>query len=71
MGSISYDLLADEDERGSDIRLGEITIIFFSVYTDFLAIPNREKGSPPLEGYRPGRPTARGCRLHVGLAAYR
>lgn len=44
MGSISYALLADEDERESDIRLDEITIIFFSVYTDFLAIPNREKG---------------------------
>ncbi|BCT67588.1 hypothetical protein [Nitrosospira sp. NRS527] len=43
MDSISYDLLADEDERGSDIRLDEITIIFFSVYTDFFAVPNRKK----------------------------
>ena len=44
MGSISYDLLADEDERESDIRLDEITIIIFSVYTDFFAITNMEEG---------------------------
>ncbi|SCX52929.1 hypothetical protein [Nitrosospira sp. Nsp1] len=71
MGSISYALLADEDERESDIRLDEITIIFFSVYTDFLAIPNREKGLlfwkvTGLDGQ-----LARGHHLHVSLAAYR
>ena len=71
MGSISYELRADEDDRRSDIRLDEITIIFFSVYTDFFAIPNREKGFflwkvAGLDGQ-----LARGHHLHLGLAAYR
>ena len=58
MGSISYDLRADEDERRSDVRLDEITIIFFSVYTDFIAIPNRE------EGFSSGRLRAWTANLH-------
>ena len=50
MSSISYDLPADEDEREPDIRLNQISIIIFSVYTDFFVISRHGRESRPLEG---------------------
>jgi hypothetical protein len=57
--------------ESADIRLDEITIITFSVYTDFLLLQKWKKISS--SGRLPARTAllARGCHFHVGLAAYR